>query len=52
MARRIVEREDALKARFRMPRSARSMAQAAAVLRDVRLALERQLPRLLREVSR
>jgi DNA-binding MarR family transcriptional regulator len=48
LAARIVEREAALMARFRLSRSPRSVAQAAAVLRDVRLALETQLPLLLR----
>jgi DNA-binding MarR family transcriptional regulator len=47
-ATQIVRREAALSGRVRLSRSPRSVAHAAAVLRDVRLALETQLPRLLR----
>jgi DNA-binding MarR family transcriptional regulator len=48
----IVETEAALRARVTVARSSRSVAQAAAVLRDVRMALQDQLPLLLRRVRR
>ena len=48
----IVALESALHQHFKLPRPSRSIAQAAAVLRDVRLALEDQLPLLLRRVRR
>jgi DNA-binding MarR family transcriptional regulator len=48
----ILDMESALRRQFKLSRSPRSVAQAAAVLRDVRLALEDQLPLLLRRVRR
>lgn len=44
----ILETEAALRARLKLTSSPGNMARAAAVLRDVRLALEQQLPDVVR----
>jgi DNA-binding MarR family transcriptional regulator len=48
-ATRIEETEGILRAQLKLTSSRRSVARAAAVLHDVRAAMEQQLPRLLRD---
>ena len=50
--RQIVEIEDELRARLRLKSSARRLAAAAAVLRDVRLAITNQTEQAIRDVRR
>ena len=50
--RQIVEIEDELRARLRLKSSARRLAAAAAVLRDVRLAITNQAEQAIRDVRR
>jgi hypothetical protein len=48
----IVETEAALRGRLKLTMSSGRVARAAAVLRDVRLALENQLPKIVRGLRR
>ena len=50
--RRILETEDSLRARLRLDIPARRLTTAAAVLRDVRLALASQMDGILRDARR
>ena len=50
--RRILETEDTLRAQLRLDVPARRLASAAAVLRDVRLALASQMDGILRDARR
>ena len=49
---RIVDLEKKLREQVRVASSVRQVAQAWSVLRDVRSALEQQLPRLLADAAR